>query len=292
VAIRPEEQLHSLGVVVALTDDRLVRARLSDAAGASAEVVTVGSVAELLDAARAARCSVAVVDAGFLGCDPIGAVSAIRRTFPSLPLLAYCDLFHAPPALLVELVQAGVTGLVVPPISESPHALRAAIAAALKNTGGQRVYGCIAPLIPVTLHPLLRYGLSHSHEDASVEHAARSLGLDRKTLRNRLDAVGAPPPREFLGWIQLSVGAFLLDGPGRTSEQVAHMLGFSSGMAFRNMLHRYCGVTIARLRALGGGEFVLDLFRIRLARGRTAHHATLAGTFGQRVVEAITEQSA
>ncbi len=259
--IRDADRASRRGVIVAIVETAVMRARVAAAVDGEAELVFVRDVTHFCAAIQTLPAAIGVVDASIEECSIVAAVAAIHRAFPTLPLLALCDVARSPSTLVVDLVRVGVSGLLHPQIDQTRHAFRQALSEAAKSAGAERIYAEIAPCLSVSLRPLLRYALTRPHEDASVEDAAHSLGEDRKTLRNRLIAIGGPSPREFLAWAQLTLGGFLLESAGRTAEQVALLLGFGSGTAFRNMLQRYCGMTVAELREAGGGEFMLGRFR-------------------------------
>jgi AraC-like DNA-binding protein len=64
--------------------------------------------------------------------------------------------------------------------------------------------------------------------------------------------------------VRLSIVVGLLEDPGRTAEQVALQVGFSSGTAFRNMLQRYTGLSSSKMRGEHGLARILALFLAEL----------------------------
>jgi AraC-like DNA-binding protein len=94
--------------------------------------------------------------------------------------------------------------------------------------------------IPAGVHVV---GVAHS-----VDHVARALALNRKTLANHCRAAGFPPPGAVIAWCLILLTTALLASPGITVERVAMQLDFPSATALRNMLKRYTGLRPADLR--------------------------------------------
>ena len=207
----------------------------------------------------------AVIDAADAEGRPTApSIAAIRRRFPHVPVLAYCAFPATTSSAVAEAVRAGVTGLVFRGVDDTTHTMREAIRSARQGAVTRRIYDEISRLLPAPLLPLLRYAISCAAVDPSVEDAAAALGVDRKTLFNRLRDVGSVSPREFINWIRLAIGVGMLEDQRRTAERVALDLGFASGTAFRNMLERYTKTTCSEIRAEGGFDRVLAQFIERL----------------------------
>jgi len=128
----------------------------------------------------------------------------------------------------------------------------------------EQIFAEIGPLLTNDARIFLRYAIEHSSSEATVEEAARDLGVDRKTLTNWLARAGAPRAREFLAWIRLIVAGHLLGDPMRTAEQAALVLDFPSGTSLRNMLRRYVDATATEVQEGGGARVVLDAFKREL----------------------------
>ena len=116
------------------------------------------------------------------------------------------------------------------------------------------------PLIPASVWSFFRCCAIHGAHQIGVTQAARTLGIDRKTIRNRLVKAGLPPPRSVIAWNRLLHAARLLDDPGRRVEQIATILEFPSASAFDNMLRRYAALTPGELRTRGAFAWLLDAY--------------------------------
>ena len=114
--------------------------------------------------------------------------------------------------------------------------------------------------VPQSVWPLIELYLRRPAEPLTVASAAKQLGVDRKTLLNRMQAVHCPSPAEMRAWCRLFVAARLLERSGRTVESVAQQLEFQSGSALRNMLKRYTGLAPNALRAEGALHLLMNAF--------------------------------
>jgi AraC-like DNA-binding protein len=166
--------------------------------------------------------------------------------------------------------------------------LRAAVDRALTAGIHARVIEAIRPHVRADTAAFVRYCLTHAGDSPSIQHAARVLGMDRKTLRNRLVQQQLPPPREVLAWCRLLVAARMLEDPGRSVEQVGLALGCGSATALRNLFLRHTGSRPKAIRKLGGMRYVLGLLTATLRDGKrdpAAHVQRTAGLAGDNLDE-------
>jgi AraC-like DNA-binding protein len=265
--------------VGALILDREAQARVRAALACAGHGGAPGGVAvefhatgaSLLAAVRERRLAAVVLeprDGAGLATD--ATVRAIRRGYPSLPVIAYVLPGRACSADILALARAGVHELVLRGVDDVGIALRAAVSSAVRQSVAERVLREAAPLVGTAALEILRYCLEHAAEAPTIHGVARALGVHRKTLVNRMRAASLPPPRALLGWCRLLVAAELLDDPARPVEQVALELDFPSGTAFRNMLRRYTALGPREVRENGGLECVLHAFKRALVAGRDA----------------------
>lgn len=218
-------------------------------------------VDQLLETLRTLAVALVIIDAGDAQGRSMGsAIAAIRHGFPSVPVLAYCPMPSGRSDVVVDVVRAGATGLIFRGIDDTRPAMRAAILSARRGSVARRIHDEVALHLPPAALPLLRYAVSRAGDEPSVEDAAASLGVDRKTLFNWLRDCGQVRPREFINWVRLAIVVGMLEDPGRTAEQAALESGFASGTAFRNMLHRYTGLRSSQIRGEGSVESVLARF--------------------------------
>lgn len=256
--------------IAALIVSRQARARVQGSLRSSSALTFYESAGELAGAVRARPVQAVILEPR----DRDGVLTApiarsIREGFPSVPVLAYCEVMRpAASSDILALARAGVNELVFKDVDDLGVALRSALASAERRCLAARALSELAPHVPATMRPVLQYCLEHAHDALTVADLARAHGIHRKTLHNRLCEAVLPGPRALLGWCRLLVAAELLEDPKRPIEQVALSLDYPSAAAFRNMLRRYTGLAPSEVRVNGGAACILHAFRMALSRGR------------------------
>lgn len=258
--------------VVALVLDREARARVRTALRSVVEPTFCEHVHEV--AARLRETPVALVIVEFrdrAGLSTAPLAQAIRRGFPSIPIVAYGALAGAAPADILELGKAGVDQLIIRGFNDYELAFRTALTSATGRCTTDAVMRTLAPELPPSVQPLFGYCLDHAGEALTVADVARALDVHNKSLATRLRQVGLPSANLVISWCRLFRAAHLLEDPKRSVEQVALTLGYPSGTALRNMLKRYLGLRPSEVRQNGGLACALHEFRraVRALRSRT-----------------------
>lgn len=257
--------------VIALILDREARARIV------AGTRNVG-VAEFVETAAEARRAcvehspavVIVEPRDREGTSTAALIADLRRDFQTVPVLAYCAAGPAVAADILAVARAGVSGLLLRGHDDVGLALRSALAAAADDCAARHILRELEDAIPRSALPLFEHCVLNGRRPLKVAAVARDLGVDRKTLVNRLHALGLPSPRIMIGWLRILVVAHELEKPGYPVERIAVDFDFPSSTALRNMLKRYTGLRPAELRQNGGLRCALHLFRQVLAREKQA----------------------
>ena len=265
-----------LAVIVAvLVRELAARARIQEALRGYAAVRMCDQQDELLALVTEGLVGVAVVDLrDRTGAPTLGMVRTIREGFPSVPVVAYCALNPDSSREILALARAGVNDLILRGVDDVGVALRSVIATAQEHCGAKHVLEAVAPLVPQSVVPFLRYSLEHARQAVSVADAAAALGVHRKTLVDRLATAGLPTPSAMIAWCRLTLAAQMLEDPARSVEQIALLLDFSSAASLRNMLKRYTGLSPREVRENGGLRCVLHAFRQTLTP--TSHSGAAA----------------
>ena len=252
-----------LAVIVAvLVRELAARARIQEALRGYAVVRMCDQQDELLALVTEGLVGVAVVDLrDRTGAPTLGMVRTIREGFPSVPVVAYCALNPDSSREILALARAGVNDLILRGVDDVGVALRSVIATAQEHCGAKHVLEAVAPLVPQSVVPFLRYSLEHARQAVSVADAAAALGVHRKTLVDRLATAGLPTPSAMIAWCRLTLASQMLEDPARSVEQIALLLDFSSAASLRNMLKRYTGLSPREVRENGGLRCVLHAFR-------------------------------
>jgi AraC-like DNA-binding protein len=249
-------------IVAVLVREMAARARIQDALRGYAAVRTCDQQDELIALVTEGLVGVVVVDVrDRTGAPTIAMVRTIRDGFPSVPVVAYCALTPDSSRDILALARAGVNDLILRGVDDVGVALRSVIATAQEHCGAKHVLETIAPLVPPSVVPFLRYSLEHARQAVTVADAASALGVHRKTLVDRLATAGLPTPSAMIAWCRLTLAAQMLEDPARSVEQIALLLDFSSGASLRNMLKRYTGLSPREVRENGGLRCVLHVFR-------------------------------
>lgn len=115
--------------------------------------------------------------------------------------------------------------------------------------------------------PLVAHIIRHAFEaPRGVEHIAHELGIDRKTLHNRLRAAGLPSPATLMSWSRLLAAGWLLDDPLHSVASVGRSLRFTSASELRGMFARYVHARPTDIRRRGALDAILEAFRAAMAR--------------------------
>lgn len=258
------------GLIITLIGDAVARARvaalLRELTGSSCVCLTPGEVRNRLRAGGVRALVVSAADRD--GRSTSALVGEVRRGFPDVSIVAYCEVGRTPSAAMTELVQAGAHQLMLHPNDDSRLGLETLLRNAQRANVATLVFDALADVLPSDAHPLVNLYLRGGEGPVPVTEAALQLGIHRKTLRNRMEAAGLPAPIDLRAWCRLFLAARLLDEPGRTVESVALQLDFNSGSALRNLLRRRTGLAPWELRAAGGLAFLIDRFTAECAERR------------------------
>ncbi len=261
--------------VVAVLPDATLRARLAGALrGRGADVRFCATAGEALGALAGGAARALVVGA----CDAEGRPTAplverACRDHPHVTVVAYCALARGDPgasAALIALVRAGAHAALMRDVDDDPHSLRTALRIAEQACAAQQVLDAVGGALPAGVRSLVALYLRADERPPGVGEAARTLGVHRRTLVNRMRAAGCPAPRALRTWCRVFLAARLLEEPGRTVESVALQLDFDSPSGLRNTLRRYSGRAPAALRAAGGLHCALAAFTAACEARRAA----------------------
>lgn len=257
--------------VAALVWEPTARARLQEALRGHAALRFCERQEELVALAANDLASVIVLD--IRDRDNVSTLAIVRRIrdgYPSVPVVLYCALGPASSHDVLEFARAGVNDLVFRDVDDLRQPLRSAISAAQDHCSAKAILQELEPTIPPSVVPIMRYCLENARRGLTVAQVAEAMAVHRKTLVDRLSAVGFPSPSAMIAWCRLMVAARLLEDPARSIEQVALVLDFPSGTSMRNMVKRYTGLRPAEVRENGGMRCVLHAFKRQVAAMGTA----------------------
>ena len=191
----------------------------------------------------------------------------LRRRMPPLAIIVYAD-FEDHELDLFELGRLKIDGAILAGAGDHANDTRKAVTAALAASGA---LGVVAAL-DGQLHPLgmecLRWSIEHAEESPTVTQLAESLALTPAVLARELHDRRLPSPARLLLWGRLFRAARLLTNPGRSVEDTAFRLGYSSAPALGRALRREIGFAPTELRKRGPLACAMDGFVKRELRGR------------------------
>ncbi len=249
-------------IVGALVWEQTARARLREALRSPITVRFCDRSTELLALVEHGLASVAVVDTRDReGESTLQVVRRLRDDFPSVPVVLYCALAPDASRDVLDFARAGVSDLVFRDVDDLRVTLRSAVQAALDHSSAKQMLLDLEPIVPPNVLPMLRFCIENGRRNLGVEEVASALGVHRKTLLDRLNAVSYPSPTAIIAWGRLLVAARLLEDPGRAVDEVALLLDFPSGTSLRNMMKRYTGLLCSEVRQNGGVRCVFHAFK-------------------------------
>lgn len=239
-------------------------------------LVRVSLVRDLIVIARSRPLSFVVTEPWDRAGTPVSpAIKWLKTAYPSVPVIAYCSQNGPSYHETVSLARAGIDGLIIRGIDDEPTALRGALDVAQRGCVQAVVIEAVKEIVHPDTAGFIEHCLIHAGPSLSIRRAASALGIDRKTLLNRLTQQRLPAPREIMAWCRVLVAARLLEDPGRSVEQVGFTMGCGSGTALRNLFVRHTGLTPSQVRAHGGMRHVLPMFATILS-GRMDNNPFLA----------------
>lgn len=181
----------------------------------------------------------------------------LRRRYPSLAIVLYCPLSSRVAREILTLGKAGADDLIVEGLDDDGRSLRRIALTAASSRCTARSVAAMRDRLPARVMDIVTRCLHLASQPTSVRQLAAAVGVNRKTLVNRLTAAGLPGPAALISWCRILLACELLQDPGRSVEQVALALGFGSAVALRNMSRRYLRVRPSELRKPGALEVAL-----------------------------------
>lgn len=187
------------------------------------------------------------------------AIAQLKRRFPSV-VIVFIQRPQLDPITLFRLGRIATEGLALVHRDELPGGMTSALSRVAGHTTEGRVVRAIGPRLPLGELSVVRRSLRGAQLGWSADDLAARAGLSRAHLSKRLRERSLPSAGHLLIWAKvLHAGRWLVD-PGRSAESVSRQLDYSSGAAFRRVLHNYLGVTPTGLKSEGGLAFALAAF--------------------------------
>jgi AraC-like DNA-binding protein len=252
--------------------------RLQTATRDRHRLVTCGDWDAVNRACEAEPVSLLVVDLFATRRPEFGCVRVLKARYASLAVVMYVSPTVERSRDLFDAGRAGIDGLVLAGLDDSPRVLlglidqaeRRGVAGLAARALADVDFGREGGLNP-TVRDALLVAVTRAQERLSPQSLASILGITRRHLARDLADAGFPPPQRLISWARLMVAAHLLQGPSRRADSVARTLAFPSGSAFRNQCQYYLHATPHQMRARGGAAYVLRV----MLRQLTDRHRTV-----------------
>jgi D-alanyl-D-alanine carboxypeptidase/D-alanyl-D-alanine-endopeptidase (penicillin-binding protein 4) len=245
-----------LAVLAILEADARGAARLSTALGGEHEVVVRATWEALHRVLGREPFDGCLVDADHP--DRAGAIreiTTLRERYPALAIIACVDAGYD--LGYYDLGGLGVAGIIAcrnQPRSEIRAAVDRALATSRADRIARSLEGRFAPPGP----DAIGWAVEHAGADTSVDKLAAALGHTPRSLRQALEDAGLPAPTRVLLWGRLLLAGARLARDGRTVEDVAFSLGYSTATSLARAMKSQTGLTPGEVSEEGGMERVRD----------------------------------
>ncbi|HEY4130325.1 MAG TPA: helix-turn-helix domain-containing protein [Gemmatimonadaceae bacterium] len=247
-----------MGVIATLLPTAAHLQRLRTAIRDRHQLVTCDDWTALVHACERQPVRVAVLDifAGGGGHANFERIRHLKQRLPRVTLIAYVSFTADRAHDVFDAGRQGMDGLVIAEQDDAPRPLLALVEQAESRSLGSAMRRILVD-VESTARDAVLLAITRAHERLAPEGLARLLALPRRTVSDRLDAAGFPPPQQLLTWGRLIVAAHLLEDTHRSADRIATALEFPSGSAFRNTCQRYLGATPSEVRERGGASYVI-----------------------------------
>jgi AraC-like DNA-binding protein len=201
--------------------------------------------------------------------------------------VVYADVYESDPEL-VRLGSLGVDGVVLARRPPWASAIRRAVDGALAVSRARGVQRALRGRFPDPATGAVAWADERATDAPTVAELAAALGHTPRSLAAVLREAGLPSAARVLLWGRLLHAAALMGRDGRTVEDTALRLGYSTATALSRAMKRETGYT-ARDVARGGG---LPFVQERLFANVNSPSRNLVGNEGREVVRAETDDVA
>ena len=268
-----------MAALAILQADARAAARLSGALSADHRVVACPSWESLTRALEQDHFDGCLVDADHPDRDAAAReIASLRNRYPGLAIVACVEARHSQGYF--DLGEMGVDGL-LPSDSLRNAKVRSIVDDALATARADRISRALRGRYAAPGPAAIGWAVEHAGSETSVLKLAAALGHTPRGLRQALEEAGFPGPTRVLLWGRLLLAAARLSRDGRTVEEVAFSLGYSTATSLSRAMKRQTGLTPREVSEHGGMDRVRDVLFAerdhgRSPRGRVGKIASLA----------------
>jgi AraC-like DNA-binding protein len=186
-------------------------------------------------------------------------VGDLKRRFPSVGIV-FLYRHELDPMTLLQLGQAGISGLTLARYEHLSDGLRRGLAASARRSTSGLVQRALGARVVARERQVVRSALEGVALGWRTDDLAAAAGWTRAHLSTLLKSQGLPSAGHLLLWARLLHAGRWLTEPGRTAGSVSRQLEYANGATFRRALRNYLGETPGSLIEAGGFSVVLSRF--------------------------------
>lgn len=190
---------------------------------------------------------------------PFRELQRLRRRQPPVAIVVHSD-FRDREMDLFELGRLDVDGVIPAGPDEDTRTIRDTVRHALGGVIALRVREALHGRLPVAGLDCLGWAVEHATLGPTVGELAAAFGLSGRSLARELRERGLPSPNQFLLWGRLFQAAHLMNGPGRTVEEAAYAVGYSSAAALSRVFRQRTGSPPSEVVRKGGVALLIQSF--------------------------------
>jgi len=239
--------------------------------GSEHSLTPVFSWAELEATVKHLVTDVVIADPAASGSVEVEALEALRRQYPSLPVVVYTSLAPAGIKAIVRLAKSGVEHVVLSRFDDEPGKFLEIIEGIPAFALGDRMLQELAgPLscIPVVVVRAIDQLFRSPARFRNAQDLAGAAGMNLRTLYRNLEPAGIFSARSLVVSARLlRAYAYLLD-PGRSIKDVAAKAGYHSPWQLSQQMREMTGMTTEQVRREVNGDALVSLLAEQVRRRR------------------------
>ncbi|MFI5228512.1 MAG: helix-turn-helix domain-containing protein [Gemmatimonadales bacterium] len=239
--------------------------------GSEHSLVAVTGWAELQATVQQRAADVVVADPGATGSVQVESLEALRRLYPSLPVVVYTSLAPAGIKAMVRLAKVGVEHVVLNRFDDEPRAflelLESIPAHALGSAMLDELAGALSCL-PVMIVRAIDQLYRSPARFKNARDLAETAGMNLRTLYRNLEPAGIYSARTLVVSARLLRAYAYLQDPGRSIKDVAAKAGYHSPWQLSQQMREMTGRTTERVRRELNGDALVSLLAEQVRRGR------------------------
>ena len=172
----------------------------------------------------------------------------LRAHYPGIPVIAVAITGVSSYMSAMRIGQFGMSELLTADPDLHIEHVDGALTRAHHDGIISRIWRAAALTLPDKYVTILKRALRMAHEPLTTRQLATATQMHERTLRKYCTRHRLPPPQQIVGWARMLIAAFYFDERGRSTRDVADLLGFPTTDALRKQLMRYTGQSATQLR--------------------------------------------